>query len=107
MDTYKIDILKTSNVLIVQNMNTQAQQYFTISELQGELLQTYTDFNILVDTNTVTNYTQIHVAREPVIRFVTMTVDETNISNLAEVLYDDLTTLEQNTFDTFYNLFTR
>jgi hypothetical protein len=107
MNTYKIDILKTSNTLITQNMSTQDQKYFTISELKGELLLAYTNFNTLVDNHILTSYTQIYIAKQPVVRFVTMTVEETNVLNLSEVLYDNLTTSEKIIFDTFYNSFTK
>jgi hypothetical protein len=48
MDTYKIDILKLSDTLVSQNLKTQEQKYFTISELAGEQLSVYNDFINLV-----------------------------------------------------------
>jgi hypothetical protein len=107
MDSYKIDILKTNDVLITQNLNTQEQKYFTISELSGELLKSYSNFDTLVDDKIIDDYTQIYVAKEPVIRFVVMAVNYITTSNYQEVLYGDLNKEEKLTFDTFYSLFTK
>jgi hypothetical protein len=105
MEAYKIDILKTNNVLIAQNMVSQEQKYFTISELEGNLLDTYSIFDLLVDNKITTNYTQIYVSIEPVRRFVVMTVSGTTVSGIEEVLYENLSEEERTTFDNFYNLF--
>lgn len=105
MDAYKIDILKTNNILIAQNMVSQEQKYFTISELEGNLLDTYNIFDSLVDNKTTTNYTQTYIAIEPVRRFVVMTVSGTNIGDIEQVLYENLSEEERVTFDNFYNLF--
>lgn len=105
MDAYKIDILKINNVLIAQNMVSQEQKYFTISALEGNLLDTYSIFDSLVDSKISTNYTQIYVATEPVRRFVVMTVSGITVGGIEEVLYENLSEEERTTFDNFYNLF--
>ena len=106
MDTYKIDILKLSDTLVSQNLKTQEQKYFTISELAGEQLSVYNDFINLVDSKITIEYSQLFVGEEVVRRFAGMIVDGINVGEFQEVLYDDLNVEEKLTFDTFYNLFT-
>jgi hypothetical protein len=105
MDTYKIDILKLSDTLVSQNLKTQEQKYFTISELTGEYLVTYNDFMSLVSSKITIEYTQVFVGEEVVRRFVGIDLEEINTGDFQEVLYDDLTNQEKTIFDNFYNSF--
>lgn len=105
MDSFKIDILNLQDTIIVQNENTQEQWYFTISTLSNMYLDTYTNFIKLVDNKTSDKYTQIYVAKQPTIRFVSLIVNGTETVNFKETLYDSLTTSEQETFDSFFNTF--
>jgi hypothetical protein len=102
MDTYKIDILKLSDTLVSQNLNTQEQKYFTISELTGEYLVVYNNFMSLVDSKITIEYNQVFIGEEVVRRFAVMDVNYVTTSNYQEVLYDDLTNQEKIIFDTFY-----
>lgn len=106
METFKIDVFLKQDFLVVQNIETQEQKYFTISDLSGDFLITYNDFNTLVDEKTTLEFNQIYVAKEPVIRFVALTVDSTAVENTQETLYNDLSNLEKLVFDNFYNTFT-
>ena len=106
MDTYKIDILKLSDTLVSQNLKTQEQKYFTISELTGDYLVVYNGFMSLVDSKITITHNQLFVGEEVVRRFVGIDVDGINIGEFQEVLYDDLTDTEKLNFDTFFNLFT-
>jgi hypothetical protein len=107
MDTYKIDILKLSDILVSQNLKTQEQKYFTISELTGEYLVVYNDFMSLVNSKITIKYNQVFVGEEVVKRFVGMNVDGINVGDFQEVLYDDLTVEEKSTFDVFFTVFTK
>jgi len=107
MDTYKIDILKLSDTLVSQNLKTQEQKYFTISELTGEYLVVYNDFMSLVNSKITIEYNQVFVGEEVVKRFVGMNVDGINVGDFQEVLYDDLTVEEKSTFDVFFTVFTK
>ena len=106
MEFNKIDILKSNDVIVEQNLITQEQKYFTISELVGDLLISYNEFINIVDSKLQNQYTQIYVAKEPTIRFVGLSVDGVNVNNINEVLYDDLNENEKIIFDNFYNTFT-
>jgi hypothetical protein len=106
METYKIDIFLKQDFIVVQNLETQEQKYFTISELSGDLLTSYNAFNDLVDEKTTSEFTQIYVAKEPVLRFVALTVDFTTVENMQETFYDTLLDSEKLVFDNFYNTFT-
>ena len=106
MDTYKIDILKLSDTLVSQNLKTQEQKYFRISELTGEYLVVYTDFMSLVDSKITIEYNQVFVGEEVVRRFVGIDSEEINTGDFQEVLYDDLAVEEKLVFDNFYNTFT-
>ena len=105
MDIYKIDILKLSDTLVSQNLNTQEQKYFTISELTGEYLVVYNNFMSLVDSKITIEYNQVFIGEEVVRRFAVMDVNYVTTSNYQEVLYDDLTNQEKIIFNTFYILF--
>ena len=105
MDTYKIDILKLSDTLVSQNLKTQEQKYFTISELNGELLKSYNNFNLLVNSKITIKYNQVFVGEEVVRRFVGIDLEGINVGDFQEVLYDDLTNQEKTIFDNFYNSF--
>jgi hypothetical protein len=105
MDTYKIDILKLSDTLVSQNLKTQEQKYFTISELNGELLKSYNNFNLLVNSKITIKYNQVFVGEEVVKRFVGIDLEGINVGDFQEVLYDDLTNQEKTIFDNFYNSF--
>jgi hypothetical protein len=105
MDSYKIDILNLQDTIVVQNENTQDQQYFNISALSTPHLEAYTTFIKLVDSKTLSEYTQIYVAKEPVIRFVALIVQGIETANFEETLYDSLTVSEQEIFDSFFNTF--
>jgi hypothetical protein len=107
MDTYKIDILKLSDTLVSQNLKTQEQKYFTISELTGEYLVVYTDFMSLVDSKITIEYNQVFVGEEVVRRFVGIDLEGINTGDFQEVLYDDLTVEEKSTFDVFFTVFTK
>jgi hypothetical protein len=107
MDTYKIDILKLSDTLVSQNLKTQEQKYFTISELTGEYLVVYNGFMSLVNSKITIEYNQVFVGEEVVRRFAAIDVNYVTTSNYQEVLYDDLTNQEKIIFDTFYTLFSR
>lgn len=107
MDTYKIDILKLSDTLVSQNLKTQEQKYFTISELTGEYLLVYTDFMSLVDSKLTIEYNQVFVGEEVVRRFVGIDLEGINIGDYQETLYDDLTVEEKSTFDVFFTVFTK
>jgi len=107
MDTYKIDILKLSDILVSQNLKTQEQKYFTISELTGEYLVVYNDFMSLVNSKITIEYNQVFVGEEVVKRFVGINVDGINVGDFQEVLYDDLTVEEKSTFDVFFTVFTK
>jgi hypothetical protein len=107
MDTYKIDILKLSDTLVSQNLKTQEQKYFTISELTGEYLVVYNDFMSLVNSKITIEYNQVFVGEEVVKRFVGINVDGINVGDFQEVLYDDLTVEEKSTFDVFFTVFTK
>lgn len=106
METFKIDIFLKQDFLVVQNLETQEQKYFTISELSGDLLVSYNAFNSLVDEKTTAEFTQVYVAEEPIKRFVALTVDVTTVENIQETLYDHLSNIEKPVFDNFYNTFT-
>lgn len=106
MDTFKIDILKLSDTLVSQDLKTQEQKYFTISKLTGEKLLVYNNFIDLVDSKLTIEFNQIFVGEEVVKRFVGINVDEINVGNFQEVLYDDLSDSEKLVFDNFYNTFT-
>lgn len=103
METFKIDILKLSDTVVSQNLKTQEQRYFTISELTGEYLSSYNDFITLVDSKIMIKYNQIFVGEEVVRRFVGIELDGINLGEFQEILYDDLTTEEKLVFDNFYN----
>jgi hypothetical protein len=107
MDTYKIDILKLSDTIVSQNLKTQEQKYFTISELTGEYLLVYTDFMSLVDSKLTIEYNQVFVGEEVVRRFVGIDLEGINIGDYQETLYDDLTVEEKSTFDVFFTVFTK
>jgi hypothetical protein len=102
MDIYKIDILKLSDTLVSQNLNTQEQKYFTISELTGKYLVVYNNFMSLVDSKITIEYNQVFIGEEVVRRFAVMDVNYVTTSNYQEVLYDDLTNQEKIIFNTFY-----
>jgi hypothetical protein len=106
MDTFKIDILKLSDTLVSQNLKTQEQKYFTISELSGEQLLVYNNFIDLVDSKLTIEYNQVFVGEEVVKRFVGINVDGINVGDFQEVLYDNLTVEEKLVFDNFYKTFT-
>ena len=106
MDTFKIDILKLSDTLVSQNLKTQEQKYFTISELSGEQLLVYNNFIDLVDSKLTIEFNQVFVGEEVVKRFVGINVDGINVGDFQEALYDDLSEFEKETFNTFYNTFT-
>jgi hypothetical protein len=106
MDTFKIDILKLSDTLVSQNLKTQEQKYFTISKLSGEQLLVYNNFIDLVDSKLTIEFNQVFVGEEVVKRFVGINVDGINVGDFQEVLYDDLSESEKETFNTFYNTFT-
>lgn len=106
MENYKIDIFLELNFLVIQNLNTQEQKYFTISDLSGDLLTSYNNFNQLINQKTNEDFNQIYVAKNPVTRFVTMKVHITNLENTQETLYDNLSDSEKLIFDNFYNTFT-
>jgi hypothetical protein len=106
MDTYKIDILKLSDTLVSQNLKTQEQKYFTISELTGEYLVVYNDFMSLVNSKITIEYNQVFVGEEVVRRFVGIDLEGIDVGNFQEALYDDLSESEKETFDNFYNTFT-
>jgi hypothetical protein len=106
MDTNKIDILKSNDVIVIQNLITQEQKYFTISKLVGDLLISYNEFMNMVDSKLQNQYTQIYVAKQPTIRFVGLSVDGVNVNNIDEVLYENLIESEKLIFDNFYNTFT-
>jgi hypothetical protein len=105
MDTYKIDILKLSDTLVSQNLKTQEQKYFTISKLNGELLKSYNNFNLLVNNKITIEYNQVFVGEEVVKRFVGIDLEGINVGDFQEVLYGDLTNQEKTIFDNFYNSF--
>jgi len=105
MDIYKIDILKLSDTLVSQNLNTQEQKYFTISELTGKYLVVYNNFMSLVGSKITIEYNQVFIGEEVVRRFAVMDVNYVTTSNYQEVLYDDLTNQEKIIFNTFYILF--
>jgi hypothetical protein len=106
MDTFKIDILKLSDTLVSQNLKTQEQKYFTISKLSGEQLLVYNNFIDLVDSKLTIEFNQVFVGEEVVKRFVGINVDGINVGDFQEVLYDDLSEFEKETFNTFYKTFT-
>ena len=106
MENYKIDIFLELNFLVIENLNTQEQKYFTISDLSGDLLVSYNNFNQLINQKTNEDLNQIYVAKKPMIRFVTMKVYITNVENIQETLYGDLTNDEKIIYDNFYNTFT-
>jgi hypothetical protein len=106
MDTFKIDILKLSDTLVSQNLKTQEQKYFTISELIGEYLLVYNDFMSLVNSKITIEYNQVFVGEEVVRRFVGIDLEGIDVGNFQEALYDDLSESEKETFDNFYNTFT-
>jgi hypothetical protein len=106
METFKIDIFLKQDFLVVQNLETQEQKYFTISELSGDLLTSYNAFNSLVDEKTIAEFTQVYVGVQPIKRFVALTVDITTVENIQETLYDNLSDSEKLIFDNFYNTFT-
>lgn len=101
----KIDILKLNDVIITQDLNTQEQTYFTISELNSEMSTLYNNFISLVDSKTSVEYKQIYVANSPTIRFVGLKVDGIIFNNVEETLYDDLSDNEKIIYDNFYNNF--
>ena len=107
METYKIDILKLSDTLVSQNLKTQEQKYFVISELSGEYLVVYNDFMLLVDSKITIKHNQIFVGEEVIRRFVGIDVDGINVGEFQEALYDNLSIEEKSTFDTFFDLFTK
>ena len=102
----KIDILKLNDVIITQDLMTQEQTYFTISELNDEMSTSYINFISLVNSKTSVEYKQIYVAKEPTIRFVGLNVDGVIFNNMEETLYEDLTNDEKIIYDNFYNNFT-
>lgn len=102
----KIDILKLNDVIITQDLITQEQTYFTISELNDEMSTSYINFISLVNSKTSVEYKQIYVAKEPTIRFVGLNVDGVIFNNMEETLYEDLTNDEKIIYDNFYNNFT-
>jgi hypothetical protein len=102
----KIDILKLNDVIITQDLITQEQTYFTISELNDKMYTSYNDFINMVDSKLSNQYTQIYVAKQPTIRFVGLSVDVVNVYNMDEVIYDNLNENEKIIFDNFYNTFT-
>ena len=106
MENYKIDIFLELNFLVIENLNTQEQKYFSISELSGDLLTSYNNFNQLINQKTNEDFNQIYVAKNPMVRFVTMNVYITNVENIQETLYVDLTNDEKIIYDNFYNNFT-
>lgn len=106
MDTYKIDILKLSDTIVSQNLKTQEQKYFTISDLKDEYLISYNNFTSLVDSKITIQYNQIFVGEEVIKRFVGISVDGINVGGFQEVLYDTLSDSEKLVFDNFYNTFT-
>lgn len=106
MDTYKIDILKLSDTLVSQNLKTQEQKYFTISELAGEQLSIYDNFIALVNSKLTIEFSQVFVGEEVIKRFVGIDNEGINAGQFEEVIYDDLTVEEKSTFDIFFTTFT-
>ena len=76
-----------------------------IDELDANLKSLYESFKSLVDSKVKEENNQIYVSNIDLKRFVTMLTNGIDVSNIEEVLYDDLTASEKVVFDTFYSEF--
>lgn len=76
-----------------------------IDELDANLKSLYESFKSLVDSKVKEENNQIYVSNIDLKRFVTMLTNGIDVSNIEEVLYDDLTASEKVVFDSFYNNF--
>jgi hypothetical protein len=101
----KIDILKKYNQIIAEDYSNDKKVYTDITELSGDKLNHYNDFDALVISK-LGESEQIFVSNYMVTRFAK--IYDFNIDNkgFEEVLYDDLSDEEKNIFDNFYNTFT-
>lgn len=101
----KIDILKKENQIIAEDYLNDQKVYTEITELSGDKLNYYNDFNALV-TSKLGESEQIFASNYVVTRFAK--IYDFNIDNkgFEEVLYDNLSDSEKLVFDNFYNTFT-
>jgi hypothetical protein len=100
----KIDIIyKEFNEIISRKDDDLTTR--KIDELDTNLKSSYESFKSLVDSKITQENNQIYVSNIDLKRFVTMLTNEVDVSNIEEVLYDDLTASEKVVFDSFYNNF--
>ena len=102
MENSKIDILEKNRQIITENYKDDTRIFYNMDELTSEQLSSYNAFMSLVENKTTEPYTQTYISNTPIKRFVN--VSDAN-SDLKEILYDDLSSADKLTFDTFYNTF--
>jgi hypothetical protein len=100
----KIDILLDYNELI-SNVDSVVKTYI-ISDLSGDENLSYQDFINLVNSKNPDIYNQIFVTEDDIKRYVLLLVEKLEVKYMQEVLYDDLSEFEKETFNTFYKTFT-
>jgi hypothetical protein len=100
----KIDIIyKEFNEIISRKDDSLITR--KIDELDANLKSSYESFKSLVDFKVTQENNQIYISNIDLKRFVTMLTNGIDVSNIEEVLYDDLSTSEKAVFDTFYTDF--
>jgi hypothetical protein len=100
----KIDIIyKEFNEIISRKDDSLITR--KIDELDANLKSSYKSFKSLVDFKVTQENNQIYISNIDLKRFVTMLTNGIDVSNIEEVLYDDLSTSEKAVFDTFYTDF--
>jgi hypothetical protein len=100
----KIDIIyKEFNEIISRKDDSLITR--KIDELDSNLKSSYESFKSLVDSKVKEENNQIYVSNIDLKRFVTMLTNGIDVSNIEEVLYDDLSTSEKAVFDRFYTDF--
>ena len=100
----KIDIIyKEFNEIISRKDDSLITR--KIDELDANLKSSYESFKSLVDFKVTQENNQIYISNIDLKRFVTMLTNGIDVSNIEEVLYDDLSTSEKAVFDSFYTDF--
>lgn len=100
----KIDILKLNDAIVSEIYNPEERKFFVISELTGDLLNSFESLNDLAQQKFSDN-DQLFLSDTPVKRLVKIYDFKIDNKGFEEVLYDDLSTSEKNVFDTFYSDF--
>lgn len=100
----KIDILKLNDAIVSEIYNPEGRKFFVISELTGDLLNSFESLNELAQEKFGDN-DQLFLSDTPVKRLAKIYDFKIDNKGFEEILYDDLSTSEKNVFDTFYSDF--